>query len=148
MGPHTTPYANQTRHIYSFRVQTPSGDDLPAPLIVAASLAAVEGLVLVVLAVAELVSFSSDRAALGLTTAAFFAAAGVALVFCGYAVTRLRPWARSPILLAQLIQLGLAWNFRHDPTTLVAIALAVVAAVTLAGLLHPASIEALTDDPR
>lgn len=129
-------------------MQSPSGDDVPAPLVVAASLAAVEGLVLIVLAIAELVSFSTDRVALGLTTAAFFALAGAALVWCAYSVTRLRPWARSPILLAQLIQLGLAWNFRDDPTTLIAIALAVVAAVTLAGLLHPLSMEALADDQR
>ncbi|WP_154402784.1 hypothetical protein [Nocardioides speluncae] len=85
---------------------------------------------------------------MGLTTAAFFVLAGVALIGCAYAVTRLRPWARSPILLAQLIQLGLAWNFRDNPTTVVAIALAVVAAVTLAGLLHPASMEALADESR
>ena len=55
-------------------------------------------------------------------------------------------WARGPAVLAQLIQLGLAWSFRGDPTTLVAIALAVVALVALAGIFHPASTHALTDE--
>ena len=36
-------------------------------------------------------------------------------------------WARSPVVLAQLLQLGVAWSFRQEPTTWVAVALAVVA---------------------
>jgi hypothetical protein len=50
-------------------------------------------------------------------------------------------------VLAQLIQLGIAWSFRGGDTTLVAVALAVVALVVVVGLLHPASIDALDDDP-
>ena len=50
-------------------------------------------------------------------------------------------------MLAQLIQLGVAWSFRGGETTWVAIALAVVALVVLAGLLHPASIDATSEDP-
>jgi hypothetical protein len=45
--------------------------------------------------------------------------------------------------------LGLAWSFRGGSTTWVAIVLAVVAVVVLVGLLHPASIDALTEaDPQ
>ena len=62
--------------------------------------------------------------------------------------TRRASWARSPVVLAQLIQLGLAWSFRGGETTWIAIALAVVAVVVVAGVLHPASIEALSDDPQ
>jgi hypothetical protein len=47
------------------------------------------------------------------------------------------------VLLAQLIWLGLAWNFREGATLLVAIFLAVFAVLVLAGLLHPRSIDAL-----
>ena len=47
------------------------------------------------------------------------------------------------MLLAQLIQLGLAWNFRAGDTLPVAIVLALVAVLVLAGLLHPRSIDAL-----
>jgi uncharacterized membrane protein len=48
-------------------------------------------------------------------------------------------------VLAQLIQLGLAWSFRDGSTLAVAIALAVIALVVLAGMLNPASIDALSD---
>ena len=115
----------------------------PAPLLVAASLAALEGLVIGVLGLLELVSLTSGRLTMGLTTAGFFAAYGVLLVFCGWQLTRCTPWARAPVLLAQLIQLGLAWGFREGDTLPVAIVLAVVSVVVLAGLFHPASMRAL-----
>ena len=117
----------------------------PAPLVVAASLVAVEALVLLGYAVLELASISSDRAAVAVTTSLFFAAYGALLIAAALAVTRGRSWARSPIVLAQLIQLGVAWSFRGGDTTLVAIALAVVAVVVLAGLLAPSSVDALAD---
>ena len=119
----------------------------PAPLVVAASLVAVEGLVLVLLALIELGSLSSARLTMGVTTSAFFVVYGAALLLFAWTVHRGHSWARSPIVLAQLIQLGLAWSFRGGDTTLVAVALAVVAAIVVAGLLHPDSIDALSDDP-
>jgi hypothetical protein len=119
---------------------------LPAPLVVAASLVAVEGVVLVLLAALELGSLSASRLTMGLTTAAFFLVYGAALLLFAWAVHRVRSWARSPIVLAQLIQLGLAWNLRGSPTTLIAVALALVAVIVVVGLLHPDSMEALTGD--
>jgi hypothetical protein len=121
--------------------------DHPAPLVVAASLVAVEGLVLLLLAVLELASLSSQRLTMGVTTTGFFAVYGGALLLLAWSVHRGRSWARSPIVLAQLIQLGIAWSFRGGDTTLVAVALAVVALIVVVGLLHPASIDALADDP-
>jgi hypothetical protein len=115
----------------------------PVPLVVAAGLAALEGLVIAVLGILELVSLSSGRLTMGLTTAGFFAAYGALLVFCGWQLSRLAPWARAPVLLAQLIQLGLAWGFREGDTLPVAVVLALVAVATLAGLFHPASMAAL-----
>lgn len=106
---------------------------------------AVEGGLLVLYAVAELFSLTGSRLTMGVSTAAFFALCGAALLFCAWSVTRLRAFARSPMLLAQLIILGLAWSFRGDGTTLIAVGLAVVALVTIAGLLHPDSIDALAD---
>jgi hypothetical protein len=120
----------------------------PAPLVVAASLVAVEGVVLVALAILELASLSSQRLTMGVTTAGFFAVYGAALLLVAWSVHRGHSWARSPIVLAQLIQLGIAWSFRGGDTTLVAVALAVVALVVVLGLLHPASIDALADEPR
>ncbi|MBO0847215.1 MAG: hypothetical protein J2P22_17575 [Nocardioides sp.] len=122
------------------------GRPQPPPLVVAASLAAVEGLVLVAFAVLEAVNVHSGRVTMGVTTAVFFAALGVVLVACAWLVVRGRAWARSPIVVAQVLFLGLAWSFLGGATTWVSVALAVVAVVVLVGLLHPASIDALTDD--
>ena len=123
-------------------------DSRPAALLVAASLTAVEGVVLLGYAVLELASLSSDRAAVAITTTLFFSTYGGLLVFCAWALTQGQSWARSPVVLAQLIQLGVAWSFRGGDTTGVAIALAVVSVVVLAGLFTPASVEALADRPQ
>ncbi len=117
----------------------------PAPLTVAASLVTIQGGLLLVFAVLELASVSSDRISLGVSTAIFFLVYGALLVLCAFALTRQQGWARGPVLITQLIQLGLAWNLRD--TALIAVLLVVSALVVLAGMLHPASIAALTDDP-
>jgi hypothetical protein len=129
------------------RSDSPTRTGAPAPLLVAASLVAVEGALVLLLAVLELRSLDAARASMAITTALFFAGYGALLLACARSVTRGRSWARSPIVLAQLIQLGVAWNYRSSPTTLLALGLAVVAAVVVAGLLHPASVEALADRP-
>ncbi len=121
----------------------PTRFDAPAPLVVAASLAAVEGLVIGVYGLLELLHLSPGRVTMGVTTAVFFAAYGALLGFCGWQLTRRAAWARGPVLLAQLIQLGLAWGFRDGETLPVAIVLALVSGVVLAGLFHPASMRAL-----
>ena len=120
--------------------------DLPPPLLVAASLVAVQGLLVVAYAVLEAFATSADRAVMGATTSVFFLAYGVLLVACGWWLSRGRSWARGPVLLSQLMWLGLAWSFRGGSTTVVAVVLAVVAVVTLAGMLHPDSIEALNQE--
>lgn len=115
----------------------------PAPLAVAAGLTFVEGLLTVLFGLAEVVRLNSDRLVMGLTTAVFFVAFGVTLGACAWGLHAIRPWARGPVLLTQLIWLGLAWNFKAAETRPVAIALAVAALVVLAGLLHPRSVDVL-----
>lgn len=117
----------------------------PPPLVTAASVTAVEGLVLLALAALEMASLTGGRVTMGLTTAVFFAAFGLLLIACGWLITRGHTWARGPILLAQLIGLGLAWNLRGGETTLVSVGIAVVALIVIAGMLHPASIAAIND---
>lgn len=104
---------------------------------------AFEGVVLVVLAVLELAHLTGGRLTMGLTTGLFFAVFGALLILCGRLITRGHTWARGPILLAQLMGLGLAWNTRGGDTVLLSIAMGVVALVVLAAMLHPASIEAI-----
>ena len=123
--------------------RSPSGR--PAPLTVAASLVAVEALIFLVLAIAEIAAFEADKAALGATTTIFFLAYGAGLAVCAWGLAQLRSWARAPIVVAQLIQLLVAWSFWGGATTWVAVGLAVVAAIVLAGIFHPQSIDVLAE---
>ena len=116
---------------------------MPRPffLTVAAALVALQGIVLAVWAVLVLVHIST----MSVSTAIFFLAYGAALGACAVGLWQLRSWSRAPIVLTQLIALGLAWDSRHANVA-VAIALAVVAVAALACVLHPASLEALATD--
>lgn len=118
----------------------------PPSLILAAAVTVVEGLSMIALAVLEMFSLTGGRLTMGLSTALFFAAFGVLLVACGRLITRGHLWARGPILIAQLIGLGLAWNLRGGETRLLPLALGLVGLVVIAAMAHPASIEALNRD--
>ena len=124
-----------------------SRTDIPSPLVVAASLAGLEGVLLLGYGVAELASLSGQRLTMGLTTGVFFIGYGAVLTWCAWSITRGKSWARSPIVLAQLIQLGVAFSFWGGQTTVVAVVLVVAAAVTVVGLLHPKSVGYLADQP-
>ena len=115
----------------------------PAPLAVAAGMTLVEGLLIAFFGITELVDLDSDRLVMGLTTSVFFLAYGAVLLVCARGLHTVRSWARGPVLLSQLILLGLAWNFKDGHTLPIAIGLALAAAIVLAGLLHPRSIDAL-----
>lgn len=121
-------------------------DTAPPPLAVAAGLVAVEAFLLLVLGVLELASLQSTRLTMGVTTTVFFLAAAAGLMWCAWSLWKARRWARGPVVMAQLIQLGLAWNFRDAPTTFVAIGLAVAGLVVIAGLLHPATTRVLEEE--
>ncbi len=128
-------------------VTTPGPDPVPPPpLVVAAALTALEALLLAALGVLELANLRVIRMTMGLTTSVFFLGAAVALAWCAWSLWNRRRWARGPVVMAELIQLGLAWNLRGGETTLVAVVLAVVALVVIGGLLHPASTAVLEED--
>lgn len=118
----------------------------PTPLLVAAAVVLAEALVFVGYGVAELLHLTGKRVVMGLSTSLFFVICGVALGACAWGLTRVRVWARGPVLLAQLMLLGLAWNFRDSETILVSVALAVPAVVVGAGMLHPRTLAALNGD--
>ena len=113
---------------------------------VAASLVAVEAVLLALQAVAEMISLSAERALMGVSTSLFFLIYAGGLAYCAWAVNRRKSWARAPIVVAQLIQLLVAWSFRGANTTPVAVALGLVALLVLIGVLHPASIDALAEE--
>ncbi len=118
------------------------------PLRVAAVLAAAQGLGLVGYAVLELLALTGGRLTMGLTTAAFFAAYGAMLLVAARGVLTGRAWGRGPLVFAQLVWLGVAWSFRDGDTIWVAALLAVVAVVTIGGLVLPASMAALEAEER
>lgn len=126
----------------------PPTDDTsaPPPLAVAAALTAVEALALVLLAVLELANLRSIRLTMGVTTTVFFLAAAAGLAWCAWALWQGQRWARGPVVMAQLIQLGLAWNFRDVWSPLLPLGLAVVALAVIVGLLHPATTRVLEDE--
>lgn len=116
-------------------------------LLVACSVVALEAVALLILAGFELAATESDRAGLGVSTAIFFVVIGVGLGWFAICLWRRASWARGPVVFAQLVQLGLAWNFREVSPRVIAIALLLTAVVTLAAVLAPATTAALTDDP-
>jgi hypothetical protein len=118
----------------------------PLLLTVASGIVVLQSLVLVVCGVLVLVNTGGDFAALGVGSAIFFLIAGVGLGACAVGLLGLNSWARAPIVLADLIELGLAWD-AHRTATGLAIGLAVLAIAGLACLLSPPSIEALADRP-
>lgn len=113
---------------------------------VAAALAGVEGALIVLTGIAELTSLQGNKAVMAATTAVFFLVYGSGLAFSAWRMHRGESWARSPVVMAQLIQLGVAWSFWGGSSTAVAVALGLVALVVLAGVFHPASLAALADE--
>ena len=120
-----------------------SSTGAPPPLVVAAGLTFIQGLLTAIFGITEAFRVSADRLAMGVTTSLFFVVYGGLLVLCAWALNAIRPWARGPVLFAQLVWLGLAWNFRDGNTRVFAIGLLIIAALTLAGLLHPRSVDAI-----
>lgn len=120
-----------------------SSHGTPTPLVAAAGLCLVEGILVTLYGVVLLADIHADRVVMGATTAGFLVAYGVGLIVCARGLNRVRPWARGPVLMAQLIWLGIAWFLRTGNTWLAAVGLAILAIVVLAGVLHPRSIAAL-----
>lgn len=115
----------------------------PLPLRIAALVVLLEGLVTFGYGVSEVLHLNTDRLVMGATTALFFLGYGAGLVACAWFLAQVNSWARGPVLFTQLVCLGLAWNFRTGETTWIAVLLAIAGGVTLVGLLHPQSIQAL-----
>jgi len=85
----------------------------PRTVLLAALLVAVEGAALIVLAGVEAVStLVSDAASvtLALVTAAAAAGGGALLLWLARSLAGLRKWARSPVVVLQLIALPIGYN--------------------------------------
>ncbi len=115
----------------------------PRPLLITVVMTLAQSVAAIIIGVLELFHLSGQRLTMGVTTTLFFVAYGVFLVIAARQLSRLSPWARGPVLLSQLIWLGVAWSFLGGGTTWLAVLLALSAIAALAGLLHPDSRAAL-----
>jgi hypothetical protein len=122
---------------------SPDRHRVPTPLVVACALVALEAVALVVFGVVELGSLEGGKLTMGLTTSLFFAVYGAGLAVFAWLLYRLQSWTRAPVVLAQLIQLGVAWSFRSGGTAVVSVLLTVAAVAVLVGVFHPASLRAV-----
>lgn len=113
-----------------------------ALILLASAVVVAEALVVLALAVADLANISGERLGLGIGVAIFFGSYGVGQLVAVVLLNRGVAGARGPLVLTQLIQLGLAWNLRDVDFGDVGIpgisaALVVSAAVVLICLLAP-----------
>jgi hypothetical protein len=140
-------YLSRRLDAYASRVTDSSPrQGLPVALRFGAGLVAVEAAALIALAVVELSSLDPARLGLGLTTTAFFLLYAVALAACALGLWYGKRWSRSPVVLTQLIGLGVAWSFASGSTWVAAV-LGSLAIATLVCVFLPASTEALTSTP-
>lgn len=124
----------------------PVAERTPGPLVVASGLVALEAAVMAVLTVLELAAVTSGRVMLGLTTALFFALSTAALAWCAWGLWRLRSWARGPVMMVQLLLLGMAYSVYDRDVWWVSALLVVVALGAAVSILHPASLAAMSED--
>ena len=89
-----------------------------------------------------------ERFAMGATSVAFFLLYGGFLGYCAWTLYRLQSWARSPVVLAQLIQMLVGASYWGGATTIIAVVAVALGLLTLAGIFHPASLAALEADER
>ncbi|MDF9715435.1 hypothetical protein INN71_04245 [Nocardioides sp. ChNu-153] len=122
---------------------SPSYDRASGPLPLAMRLGAVlvglPALAVLGFALTELGYGVVEREGMAVGVALFLGAYGGGLVAGAVLLLRRRSAARSPLVLAQLLHLGIAWNMRDAPTTPVAIALAASALSALVLLMWPST---------
>lgn len=119
----------------------------PVPaLVVAAVLVAVEALALFGVGVSVVLGSDRGRWVLDVTTTVFFLVYGSGLLGCSWGLLRSRRWARAPVVLAQLIQVLVAWSFFPGATRWVSLVLIGAAVVALVAVLSPPATQALVED--
>lgn len=110
---------------------------------VAACLVAAQCLTLIGVTVVELSALSPSRAGLGIATATFFAVCGLGLGWAARGLWEQLTWARGPVVMAQLLMLGVAWSTRATPWA--AIGLAAWALTVLVLVLRPPATRILSE---
>lgn len=114
---------------------------------VAAGVLWLEALAVIVYGVLILVNMTHVATGIGFGVGGLLVAWGVALALVGRGIAFVRQWSRGPAVVLQLIQLPIAWGFRHNIGWLAA-ALFVSAAIVLVAVFLPASTTAFTSGRR
>ena len=112
-------------------------------MLIAAVVVWAESLVFAVLVVLDAADLSGKRLGFGIGAGVLLAIYGAGQAWAAWRVTRGDGWARSPLIVTQLIQLLLAWNLRTSDSRWVAVLMAVAAVVALGCLLAPPVTRAL-----
>lgn len=122
------------------------------PLLLAGLVAGLQSLVLIGFAIADFADLQPDRPGIGLGVGLMLLGLGVGLALAAWAVSAGRHIGRGPVVVTQLIGLGLSWNLiRSDATTgdtrTVGMLIALSAAIVLVSLATPAARATLADRP-
>jgi hypothetical protein len=112
-------------------------------LLIAASIVWAESVVFGVLVVLDAADLSGNRLGLGIGAGVLLAIYGAGQAWAAWRVTQGDGWARSPLIVTQLIQLLLAWNLRTSDSKWIAVLMAVAAVISLGCLLAPPVTRAL-----
>lgn len=124
----------------------------PISLWAAVVLVGAQGAAVLVYAASELVYGVWERSGMAMAVALFLGAYGAGLGAAAWFLLKRRSSARAPIVLAQLLHLGIAWNARGEPLTPYALAAAWLSALTLLAVMWPSTTRVLSaglgeDDP-
>lgn len=103
----------------------------------------VEGVALLGFAAAEVLAIDGASLTPTLSNAVFFLLYAGGLGLSAWGLAGLRSWSRGPVVLAQLIQLGVAWSFYGNDTVGVAVVLAATAVAVLLVVISPSTSEQL-----
>jgi hypothetical protein len=114
-------------------------------LLIAAAIVAIEALTCVVLALLGLLDLSGDRVVSGVGVALVLALYGGFQAWAAWRVTEGDSWARSPLVVTQIIQLIIAFNLVDVPAWITTV-VGAAAVVTLGCLLSPPVTRALGTD--
>ncbi|MDX6277963.1 MAG: hypothetical protein QOJ72_2091 [Nocardioidaceae bacterium] len=112
-------------------------------LLIAAAVVWAESIVFGVLVVLDVADLSGDRLGFGIGSGVLLTIYGAGQAWAVWRVTLGDAWARSPVVVTQLIQLLLAWNLRNSDSKWVGVLMGVAAVIALVCLLAPPVTRAL-----
>jgi hypothetical protein len=112
----------------------------------AAAIVLAEALTCLVLAVLGIVDLDGDDVGTGIGVSLILTVYGGFQAWAAWRVTLGEQWARSPLVVTQIIQLIIAFNLADVPASIVVL-VGASAVVTLACLLAPAVTRALGSNP-